>query len=134
MSASQETGRKAGAPAASSSRGWEAWEPEEIAWALIWAEQKYTAGSIAGMLLERFGTRRTASAVSTALAAARSVGAAKYSTPKVAKAAATAKAAFAAKRQADAANRTQRNCLRCERPFNSWGAGNRLCGPCRRSE
>lgn len=25
----------------------------------------------------------------------------------------------------------ERKCLRCAEPFQSWGAGNRLCEPCR---
>jgi len=28
-------------------------------------------------------------------------------------------------------NTVHRNCLKCERPFESSGNGNRLCGPCR---
>lgn len=34
----------------------------------------------------------------------------------------------------DGGARKERRCLRCERYFWSWGAGNRLCGVCRARE
>lgn len=41
--------------------------------------------------------------------------------------------AHAARLRADAAKQ-KRKCLRCNTPFLSWGAGNRLCGQCRRRD
>lgn len=36
-----------------------------------------------------------------------------------------------AKPENDKRETTERKCMRCHEPFQSWGTGNRMCEPCR---
>jgi hypothetical protein len=74
----------------------------------------------AGILRQEFGTERSRAAVQMAAWAIRSKEARDADRDE-----------RQAEREVAAANTSNRRCLTCGGGFASWGAGNRMCGPCR---
>lgn len=106
-----------------------AWTEAELARAKALRREGYTHGTIAGLLREEFGTERTGQGVQSLWQTLRQRG-------EVVETVADHDRAAVRERRAElaAANTVRRRCLRCGDGFDSWGAGNRLCGECRRPD
>jgi hypothetical protein len=91
----------------------------------------YTFATVAGMLGAEFGTKRTGPTIQKLVFALRKKGEVVETQDDRERLRARVRKES---RELAIANAVRRKCLSCQRPFDSDGPGNRICGRCKATE